>query len=200
MKTFSEIHTFTRTVPGFQPLLPHFRSAVENALQRYGPNRVDRSIAAWQRMIRLLVGTELLLISRTLPPSLFPEYWNVAAQSFELEVKNWEIIQGATSQNPSSIWGLKYHGNEASNGWLDVYFHSSSGDDFRGYLPKTEPIYDAVRCRQKPETFFDDYKWADFGLPQLFNTAVTLADRFSDETFPESVVWNLEDYETSSLA
>lgn len=182
-----------------QPLLPGFRAAVENALQRYGPDRVKRSIAPWQRMTRLLIGTELFAIESTLPASVFPQYWVQAGPSVDAEVKKVKSLSSShASQTSSSIWALEYIGNEATDGWIDVYFQAVQGDDFRGYIPKTQFVVDAVRFRDSPVSFFEPYQWADFGLPQLFKRALMLADRFSDDSFVHSIAWDLSEYESAS--
>jgi hypothetical protein len=43
-------------------------------------------------------------------------------------------------------WGLQLVGNEASRGWLDVYFQTAAGDVFRGCIPASDDISAAVRC------------------------------------------------------
>lgn len=180
-----------------QPLLPRFRSAVQQALQRYGPDRPDRSMAPWQRMARLMVGTEWLTIASTLPASTFPEYWNFAAISIDNEFKKLRSIPPHPSHNGLSIWALEWDGDEAVDGWLDVYFQTAEGDDFRGYIPKTQFIADAIQVRERPESFFEPYQWADFGLPQLLQRAVLLADRFSEDAFVDAMAWNLSEYQSA---
>lgn len=182
-----------------QSLLPRFRSAIEKALERYGPERVQRSVPAWQGMSRLLIGTELLSIARTLPPSLFPDLWGAGCESLQAELDVVRSLEESQVEDASTIWALELQGSEGPNGWLEVYFQASTGDDFRGYIPKVERVVSAVRYDERPESFLDSYQWADFGLPQLFRRRIVLADRFQEDGFLEALRCDLEDYRSASL-
>lgn len=186
-----------RLIDRAQQFLPRFRNAIESTLQRYGSQLVERSIGPWQRMTRLITGIQLLEVAQVLHPEFSPEYWEEGGESISNALRDY---QACVRHGPpdAHMWALRYRGDEARNGWLDVYFIPRDGLDFRGLIPKTEYVSLAVQCRERPASFLDPWHWADFGIPQLFRQAVVLADRFDEIGYLDSIVWNLDDYTKSS--
>ncbi len=187
------LESCARLMDRAQPLLPRFRQALEDALSAYGPKRVQRSMAAWQRMIRLLVGRNLLQIASRLLPGLHPTYWGAGTAAMA------EAQSQVATMNNTALWALTYRGDEAPRGWLEVSFTSGNGEEFRGYIPKSQNIALSAQVGEPPAGFLEPYQWADFGLPQVVSRAVVLADRFGDDAFTASIAWNLEEYTHSSL-
>lgn len=180
-------------------LLPRFREAVGHALERYGPKRTARSIAPWQRMIRMTIGTRLLAVAEMLPASAYPGYWGEATASIEAASKALQRAPRSASTEARAVWALQTLGDEGPNGWIKASFQAENSE-FQGYLPNSGFIADGLRAREEPLQFLEPHQWADFGLPQLFARALLLADRFEDASFTDSIAWNLEDYRSSALS
>jgi len=192
------LNTCIRYIDRAQQFLPRLRGAIASTLNRYGTNLIDRSIGPWQRTVRLIAGIELLEVAQVLLPQFHPAYWGEGAVAIGQALQEREtcIYKGRPD---AKMWALRYRGDEAPSGWLDVYLIPGDGLDFRGIIPKTEYVSLAVGCGERPETFLDPWHWADFGIPQLFRQALILADRFDDSAYLDSIIWNLADYTSSNI-
>jgi hypothetical protein len=180
--------------------LPRFRTAMEHALSSYGAKRIERSIIPWQRMIKLVIGQDLLTIASTLPPEFCPGFWGQGAMSVNAALKLIDAVRLTDGGNKKVIWALQVEDYEVPHAWLEVSFHPTKGNVFNGYIPASTHISESVKSFAKPEAFLEPYQWADFVLPQLIWKAVLLSDRFTEDKFIKEVAWNLSDYRKAEPA
>lgn len=192
----SALSQLIRAMDRAQPALPQFRGCVNEALARWGEQRLPRIVAAWQRLARLLVGHGLVAAADTFWPERYSEFWGTATRGM-----NESHLAARPSdrtcywaRDHETHWALTHRGNEAVDGWSEVVFEAPNRPHFRGYFPTTTDVTDMLAWQAKPSKYLDNFLWAEIGLPQVVNDAVAYPGDAIDNSWIETTVWTLADF------
>jgi hypothetical protein len=204
------IEMCVRRVDRLQDLLGDYRDAMRVALGSYGPDMSLRSLSAWQRLIRLVVGPPLLALAERWPRELLVELLGDPGAALAAAHDEAAAFRDDNSvgNDAGFTWAMQYRSPRpkgpyspapGKGGWFWCGFRADRGPrmGFVGFLPACERIADGVKYAQRPATYVEPCEWADYGLPQLFARGVMLADRFGDPRHTTDLVYQLRHYNSS---
>jgi hypothetical protein len=157
-----------RLVDRLQNLLGDYRDALRVALDSYGSDLSLRSLSAWQRLMRLVVGRPLLALAKRWPRELLVELLGDSGAALAVAHDDAAAFRDDNSvcNDHTFTWAMQYRSprpkgpyNRApgKGGWFWCGFRADRGPRMRfvGFLPACERIADGVKYAQRPATYVE---------------------------------------------
>lgn len=182
-QTLRQWRDFQAAMDELDALVPAYRAALRPFLDGWGePERA--SVASWNPLTRLILGTRLMRFVESWPPR-DTTGWEDFSPGAARMLEEWTAVPEEDPLLHKLLWGVgqrvlpvkDWHEAKTSplGSWLLVSADASTGERCTIILPDSEVIAGGLRLGEPPRVYLQSWDWLYFVLPQLAYHGVALS-------------------------